>query len=107
MKRLNVPSLTALELMAVGDRILFEHHMKRIGLPIAGRRNVDPTKTDVQLESISAVASIITEDVNENIILDSYRLRAKKIAEDHGYIVTIDEMVGVPAATQPARGQAR
>jgi len=87
------PSLTAMELMAVGDRSLFEHHMKRIGLPIAGRRNLDPTETDVQLESISAVASIITEDVDENIGLDSYRARVKKIAEDHGYIVTIDEMI--------------
>lgn len=87
--RMRAPSLTALELMAVADRSLFEHHMSQIGLPVIGRRNNDPTEKEVQSESISSIASAITEDVNDSIQLNDYQKTAKKIAEDHGYIIKI------------------
>lgn len=84
-------SLTTLELMAASDRSLFEHHMSKIGLPVIGRRNNDPTDKHVQLESISALASCITEDVNDNVNLSDYQKTAKRIAEDYGYIVVTED----------------
>lgn len=89
MNRSKAPSIAELELMAVSDDMLFEHCMKQIGLPVVGQLNDDPTEKAVQSESISSIASTITEDTNENIRLDPYRAQVKQMAERLGYIVTI------------------
>lgn len=88
-RKSQLPSINALELMAVSDQPLFEHYMGKIGLPVIGRRNADPTETDVQLESVSAIASAITEDANDNIKLSQYHKSVQKMAESYGYIMEV------------------
>ena len=90
-QKLSAPSLNTLELLAVSDNVLFEHHMKRIGLEVIGVRDENEIGSIVQSESITAIASIITEDSDTNVELDSYRQRAKKMAENCGYIITINQ----------------
>lgn len=86
---MQLPSLEAMEIMAISDRPLFEHIMSQIGLPITGLMNTNPLEKDVQTESISAVASELTEDRHEFASLDPRRRLMKQMAEFHGYIVAI------------------
>lgn len=77
----------ALKLMAISDKKLFESNMRKIGLRVVGLRSTDPTDGEVQSESILSLASVITENVNDNVVLSDYQKMAKKLAEDCGYIV--------------------
>jgi len=78
-----------LKILASSDMSLFEKHVKNAGLKIIGINNQD--KNNVQSESISSIASIITEDTDENITLNDYQKLIKRIAENHNYIIGINE----------------
>jgi len=86
-KTMNMPSVEAMEILAVSDRSVFESLMGHIGLTIEGRINEDPLETRCQNESISAIATEITEDHNTYIECDPRVHEYKKVAEDYGYVV--------------------
>ena len=85
------PSLGVMEIVAVADRSLFEHLMQGVGLQVVGFNDGDPLRSSIQSESVTAIASIITEDIHETNIIDPYRRQVKTMAEELGYIVAIDE----------------
>lgn len=82
------PSVDVMRIAAV-DPALFEHLMARSGLRVV-RRNNDPLSTNVQTESVMAVASAITEDIHEPVQLSPHRKQLKDLAEKQlGYVVLI------------------
>jgi len=83
--------LNTLECLAISDKPVFEAIMKSIGLPIIGVQTHDPLDKSVRSESIEAMASMITEDRDDNVMLDPARLAIKQLAEDYGYIVSVEE----------------
>ena len=86
-----LPSTSAMEILAISDQPVFESLMSHIGLPITGRINQDPLATQVQTESIAAMATEITEDVNDFVDADPRLHPYKKLAEDYGYVVSFSE----------------
>lgn len=86
------PSIDALEILAVSDPVTFEGLLYDAGLQIEGRMDDDPLNKNVQCESISAIASEITEDIHDFVDINPIVLEYKKLAEDYGYIVSfLDE----------------
>ena len=87
---------STLKTLAVGDPNVFaETLLRNFGLKIIGIKNIDPLETRVQSESIAAMASVITEDIDNIPDIHPIRLEAKKLAEDYGYIVKVLEEMGV------------
>lgn len=84
-------SLSTLRVLAAGDPHVFAEAIKRFGLKVVGYRNNDPLETRVQSESITSIASTLTEDVDGPVSLPRATIEAMRIAEDHGYIVKILE----------------
>lgn len=83
-----MPSMEALEILAVSDQPVFESVMLEIGLHVEGRQSNDPLLTQVQTESIVSIASELTEDIN-SFSNDDHNLHlVKRMAEDYGYIVS-------------------
>lgn len=83
-----MPSLEALEVLAVSDRPVFESVMQEIGLHVEGRVDNDPLRQQAQSESIVSIASELTEDIHTYVGNDRGLQNAKKMAEDYGYIVS-------------------
>lgn len=82
-----LPSKFAMEILAVSDQPVFESLMAHIGLPITGRVNQDPLAKGISEDLVAAVATEITEDV-DNFVEADPRLHAyKELAEDYGYVV--------------------
>ena len=65
-----MPSVQAMEILAVSDQSVFESLMCHVGLQIEGEANKDPLKTQAQTESIAAIASEITEETQSFIECD-------------------------------------
>ena len=86
-----LPSAQAMEILAISDQPVFESLMGHIGLPITGRINQDPLASQVQTESIAAIATEITEDVDDFVDADPRLHRYKELAEDYGYVVSFGE----------------
>ena len=82
-----MPSIQAMEILAVSDQPVFESLMDHIGLQIEGRVSGDPLETNVQSESIAAMATEITEDACSYIECDQRLFEYKRMAEDYGYVV--------------------
>ena len=76
-----------MEILAISDQPVFESLMAHIGLPITGRVNTDPLASQVQTETIAAMATEITEDVDSFVEADPRLHRYKELAEDYGYVV--------------------
>src|SRR4051812_48462410 len=95
-----LPSLKVMTI-ATADPALFESLMGQAGFRLA-RRNNDPFNTQVQEESVQAVASTMIEDNYFGIKLDPYRRKLKALAESRGYVVVI-ENCGPPGA-DPCEG---
>jgi len=88
-------NLQSLRILALGDpRVFAETIYRQFGLKVIGLRNNDPLESRVQKESISAMASVITEDADELMEISSPRLAVKKLAESCGYIVRVLEEMG-------------
>lgn len=83
-----LPSLQAMEILAVSDRTVFESLMNHIGLRVEGRANTDPLETKVQTESVAAIASEITEEAHGFVECDRRLHGFKQMAEDYGYVVS-------------------
>lgn len=83
-----MPSIAALEILAVADQPVFENVMEEIGLHVEGRIDDDPLKSQVQTESIAAIASELTEDRHTFIETNPNLHEYKKMAEDYGFIVS-------------------
>ena len=82
------PSLEALEILAISDRPAFEDVMEQIGLHVVGLVDVDPLRSNVQSEQIVSIASALSEDVNDQIMVNPGIGAIKAMAEDYGYIVS-------------------
>ncbi len=91
MENVMRPTISTLELMIRSDISLFEHYIRQIGLKIVGLRSTDPIDITVQSESVTSIASVITDDINNNVDLSPYQTQIKRLAEDYGYIVAINE----------------
>lgn len=87
-KKQQIPSLETLEILAISDRPVFENLMNNIGLKIEGTVNDDPLERTAQIESISSIASEITEDIHDYIDVDKHLWDYKNMAEDYGYVVS-------------------
>ena len=102
-------NLQSLRVLASGDpRVFAETIYRQFGLKVIGLRNNDPLESRVQKESISAMASVMTEDADELIEISPARLAVKRLAEDFGYIIKVLEEMGTggvaagPMAPAPA-----
>ena len=82
-----MPSIQAMEILAISDQPVFESLMKHIGLRVEGKVNGDPLETQVQTESISAIATEITEDACGYVKISQNLREFKTMAEDYGYVV--------------------
>ena len=89
-------TLASLRVLANGDARVFAEAIKKFGLQVVGLRNNDPLETRVQNESIQALASTMTEDVDDPVGLSRDTISAMRIAEEHGYIVKVLEEMGLP-----------
>lgn len=89
-------SLPSLRVLANGDPRVFAEAIKRFGLQVVGYRNNDPLETRVQSESVSAIASVLTEDADDQLDLPRSTVEAMRIAEEYGYIVKVLEEMGLP-----------
>ncbi len=91
-------SMRALRLIATSDPSLFEHHLQQAGLTIVGRRDFDPLRGIIQAESVIAIASTLSEDVDDTMVLTSYQHQLRDLAEQAGYevglIEGLDQMPG-------------
>lgn len=87
---MKMPSINVFKIAASADPELFESMMSRIGLPIIGIANQDPLRKDVQVESIKAMADVITEDVDDNVDMHPALRQIKTLAESMGYIVSVE-----------------
>ena len=93
---MQLPSITALQIMAHGDQALFEHTMATIGLPVMDVVNRDPILgNQTSEESVSAIASFMAESNDELFELCPELDEIRKFAEAMGYVVGIDrEAIG-------------
>jgi hypothetical protein len=82
-------SIESLQILAKSDPELFAEAVKQYGLRVIGTREADPLKTQVQEELVSAMASAITEDINNNTELTTRQMAIYKLAEQYGYIVQV------------------
>ena len=83
------PSIQVVSI-AASDPALFEHLMNNAGFRLASR-DTDPLQDNVQTESVSAVASMISEDRTERVQLSQYQRALKEMAEKIGYIAILDD----------------
>lgn len=95
-----LPSLRVMTI-AAADPSLFESLMRRAGFRLA-RRNTDPMNTQVQEESVRAVASTMMEGNYFGVKLDPYRRKLKTLAEHRGYVVMIENCG--PTGSDPCEG---
>jgi len=82
-------TLSTLRVLAKGDVNVFAESIKDFGLRIVGSHNTDPLESRVQVESVSAIASAIMEDVNDQVELPKKTLQVMRLAEEFGYIVKV------------------
>jgi hypothetical protein len=80
-----------MEILAASDQPVFESLMHHIGLPVVGRVEEDPLESRVTTESIAAMATEITEDVNTNTEMRPELFEYKQLAEDYGFVVAVAE----------------
>lgn len=85
-----LPSLESMEILAVSDPEAFGSLMEHIGLPIVGIAEDDPLETRISESTVAAIATEITEDVNEYVDIDPRLFGYKEMAEDYGYVVSLD-----------------
>lgn len=102
-----MPSLKVFSMLAKSDPALFKHLLRNEGLQIIGKRDTDPLNKDVQVESVLAIASTLTEDVYDQLELNPHQASLQRIAEDHGYMVAIEEGLDQHPGTEidPIKGQ--
>lgn len=89
-------TLSSLRILANSDARVFAEAIKKFGLKVVGLRNNDPLESKVQSESIHALASTMTEDVDDPVGLSKPTIQAMRIAEEYGYIVKILAEMGLP-----------
>ena len=87
----NMTSFSTLRVLAISDKQVFAEAIKDFGLEVIGFKNNDPLNKKVQVESIVAMASAITEDADDNVDIPAEVIAAKRLAEDLGYIVRLVE----------------
>ncbi len=78
-----LPSIKAVTI-ATADPALFEHLLRQAGFTLV-QRDHDPLRTTVQEETVTSVASLISESV-EPVKLGRYHKTLKEMAEKMGYI---------------------
>ena len=84
-------TLESLEVLANSDPETFAEAVKKYGLQVIGSRESDPLQTQVQEELVAAMASAITEDINDNTELTDMQQAIYQLAEQYGYIVHVIE----------------
>ena len=82
-----MPSIQAMEILAISDQPVFESLMNHIGLQIEGKVSGDPLETQVQTESIAAIATEITEEACGYVKISKNLREYKQMAQDYGYVV--------------------
>jgi len=82
-------NIASLEVLAKSDPTLFAETIKQLGLLVIGTRESDPLQTQVQEELVSAMASAITEDINDNTELTAQQKAVYRLAEEYGYIIQV------------------
>lgn len=93
--------LRVARLFANSDPALFRQTLAEAGLAVVGRRNTNPLSKNVQPSSIMAMASTMTEDVNDHTELTAYQRALKTLAEGHGYVVALSEGLNQMPGTLP------
>jgi hypothetical protein len=89
-------SLSTLRVLANSDPYVFAEAIKKYGLRVVGLQNRNPLETRVQSESVSAIASTLTEDIDDPVDLPRQSVDAMRIAEEYGYIVKVLEEMDLP-----------
>lgn len=83
--------IETLRILATSDQEVFAEAINSFGMEVVGTKNMDPLEKRVQVESIEAMASVITEDINDDAELTPAQSAIRKIAEDVGLIVALCE----------------
>ena len=82
-------TIESLEILAKSDPTLFAEAIKKYGFQMVGIRESDPLQTQVQEELVVAMASAITESIDENAELTVEQQTVYQLAEQYGYIVQV------------------
>jgi hypothetical protein len=84
-------NIESLRILANSDQDVFAETITSFGMKVIGTKSDDPLEKRVEVESVQAMASEITEDVNDNVDLTPAQSAIRKIAEEVGLIVTVCE----------------
>ena len=103
------PNMRVLKIIANSDPYLFEHLVHAEGLRIVGIINNNPLDTEVQTESVLAIASTLTEDAHDQIEMTRRQYDLKRIAENLGYVIALEEGLDQHPGTEydPMKGKLR
>jgi len=82
-------NLSTLKILAESDPAVFADAIETFGIKVVGVKDNDPLNKRIQQESIVAMASVITEDVNDDAEFTPLQKAIKAIAEENGYIVSL------------------
>lgn len=96
-----MPRLRILKLIAASDPNLFEHHLRKAGLTIVGWKDGDPLRRTLQNESVLSIATTMTEDVHDTLVMTTYQQQLQEIAEAAGYLVGFSEGLDQMPGTLP------
>jgi hypothetical protein len=81
-------SLEVMEILAATDPHTFTFMVECEGFRVSAVREQDPLQTQTLPEDVEAVASCISDDVNDpEARFDSYQSRLIEMANEYGYIV--------------------
>lgn len=96
-----MPSFRVLALIARSDPRLFEHHLKQAGLTIVGEKNYDPLRNEMQAEAVHSIASGMTEDADDQLVMTPHQRKLRNLADDCGFLVGLTEGMDQMAGTWP------
>ena len=82
-------NIESLRILAKSDKRVFAETISSFGMKVIGAKTSDPLDKQIQEESITAMASIITEDINDNADLTPAQVAIKKMAGEVGLIVIL------------------
>ena len=88
----SIPSLAALEVLAKCDTPTFCNILESVGLRVLGTHEFDPLDVRVKEQTVTSLASNMTEAIDDDIDLDPELAAIKNLAESFGYIVEIGKI---------------
>ena len=84
-------NIDTLRILANSDQDVFAETITSFGMKVIGTKSDDPLEKRVEMESVEAMASIITEDVNDNADMTPAQISIQEIANEVGLIISLCE----------------